>query len=218
METCINCNGKAIKHGKSSTGKQRYSCKNCHKTFLKTYTYNACKHGTNSVITRYLKEGLGIRSIARLLEISPTTILKRILEISKSITKPYISFGKCYEVDEIKTFIKHKSKRYWIVYAFQRDTKQVLDFAVGKRSNATLLKVINTLLLSNVQKIYTDKFPNYKHIIPEDIHKTTVYGTNHIERMNLTLRTHLKRLNRRTICFTRSLQMLSACLKIYFWS
>ncbi|HMW09684.1 MAG TPA: transposase, partial [Bacteroidia bacterium] len=31
------------------------------------------------------------------------------------------------------------------------------------------------------------------------------------------LRTHLKRLNRRTICFTRSAIMLFACLKIYFW-
>uniref|UniRef100_UPI0038B39A68 IS1 family transposase n=1 Tax=Flavobacterium soli TaxID=344881 RepID=UPI0038B39A68 len=44
------------------------------------------------------------------------------------------------------------------------------------------------------------------------------FGTNHIERNNLTLRTHLKRLNRRAICFSKSLIVLVFVLKIYFWS
>ncbi|WP_394801047.1 IS1 family transposase [Niabella ginsengisoli] len=43
------------------------------------------------------------------------------------------------------------------------------------------------------------------------------FGTNHIERYNLSLRTHLKRLARRSICFTKSLKILQAILKIYFW-
>ncbi|MFY1046718.1 IS1 family transposase [Chryseobacterium sp. GP-SGM7] len=36
--------------------------------------------------------------------------------------------------------------------------------------------------------------------------------------MNLNIRTHLKRLNRRTICFSKSNLILIAILKIYFWS
>ena len=50
------------------------------------------------------------------------------------------------------------------------------------------------------------------------LHSVKRFGTNHIERKNLTLRTHLKRLNRGTICFSRSLIVLNAVLKIYFWS
>jgi IS1 family transposase len=34
---------------------------------------------------------------------------------------------------------------------------------------------------------------------------------------NLLVRTHLKRLNRKTICFSRSLTVLMAVLRIYFW-
>ena len=49
-------------------------------------------------------------------------------------------------------------------------------------------------------------------------HKTSLYGTNHIERNNLTIRTHIKRLTRRTICFSRNVDMLYATLKIYFWA
>ncbi|WP_188464902.1 IS1 family transposase [Marivirga lumbricoides] len=38
-----------------------------------------------------------------------------------------------------------------------------------------------------------------------------------MERKNLSLRTHLKRLNTRSICFSKSKVMLIACLTIYFW-
>jgi insertion element IS1 protein InsB len=57
----------------------------------------------------------------------------------------------------------------------------------------------------------------YQALVPGEIHTSNAYNINYIERNNLNLRTHLKRLSRRTICFTRSLLMLTACLKIYFW-
>nr|WP_307462315.1 IS1 family transposase [Chryseobacterium sp. SORGH_AS_0447] len=50
------------------------------------------------------------------------------------------------------------------------------------------------------------------------MHSTKRFGTNTIERLNLTIRTHLKRFNRRTICFTESKIILKAILKIYFWA
>ncbi|HEX2845848.1 MAG TPA: IS1 family transposase [Chitinophagaceae bacterium] len=54
--------------------------------------------------------------------------------------------------------------------------------------------------------------------MPSDRHIANAYNINHIERNNLNLRTHLKRLSRRTICFSKSITMLEACLKIYFWN
>lgn len=64
--------------------------------------------------------------------------------------------------------------------------------------------------------VYTDKLKSYQSLIPSAIHKVIRFGTNHIERTNLTLRTHLKRLNRKTICFSKSEVMLKAVLNIYF--
>lgn len=214
---CPICNSKAIKNGKTTTDIQRYKCNSCNYRFQDNYSYKAYHKSTNCQIAKLIKEGVGIRGIARLLAISTTTVLKRIVSISKALPKPRISFGKTYEVDEIRTFVKHKKCLIWIVYALQKDTKQVVDFAVGKRTNKTLNKVVETLLLSDTKKIFTDKLPNYRFIIPDEIHNTKFRGTNHIERMNLSLRTHLKRLNRRTICFSKSVIMLIACLKIYFW-
>lgn len=109
MKNCINCKSKTIKYGKTANSKQRYRCTICYKTFLLDYTYHAYNLHTNTFIIKYIKEGVGIRGIARLFAISTTTVLKRILSISKTLAKPIISFGKSYEVDEIRTFVKHRS-------------------------------------------------------------------------------------------------------------
>ncbi len=207
-----------VKNGKTRYGKQRYLCKNCGKTQVENYTYHAWKRETNRQIITLTKEGLGIRSTARVLRISPTTLLKRILSIAKNIPKPFVPKGKSYEVDEIRSFIKSKNRLIWIVYALEKESKNVANFCVGARTNKTLNHVLTTLHLSDAQSIYTDKLRNYTYLIDKKIHKTKNFGTNHIERNHLTLRTHLKRLNRKTICFSRSLLILSSILKIYFWS
>lgn len=215
---CMYCQSEnVVKSGKTSNNKQRYFCKKCSKRFIRTYEYYAYHFQTNHLIVQFTKEGLGIRSIARILKISTTTLLKRILLIAEKIPVPLIFKMKNYEVDEMRTFVKKKSKLVWIVYALERCTKTVVSFSVGARTNKTLNVVLKTLQLSEAKRVYTDKLPAYKFLLPNSIHRTNFRGTNHIERMNLNLRTHLKRLNRRTICFSKSIVLLSACLKIYFW-
>jgi insertion element IS1 protein InsB len=216
QKKCNHCNNRCVKNG-TAYGKQRYLCNTCKHSFVGHYTYKAYQGNTDRDIKEHVKEGCGIRSIARLLNISSTTVLKRIMQLSKKFTKPVILMGKEYELDELCTYIKRKAQLIWIVYAIRRDTKEVIDFKVGRRTNKTLKHVTDTLILSGAQKIYTDRLQQYRFLLPEEIHCTKQYETNHIERKNLTLRTHLKRLNRRTICFSRSISVLSACLSIYFW-
>ena len=108
--------------------------------------------------------------------------------------------------------------RGWVVYALCSETKQVIDFTVGKRNKRTLRVVVNTLLQSGMKIIKTDRLNIYRSLIPPKLHIANAYNINHIERNNLNLRTHLKRLSRRTICFSKNLAMLDACLRIYFWS
>src|SRR5882757_6803826 len=84
---CSICKAGTYRHGRTITGKQRYKCKTCNKTFIKDYTYQSYIIPDNTV-TALVKEGCGIRSIARLLRICCTTVLKRILSIAKNIPKP----------------------------------------------------------------------------------------------------------------------------------
>ncbi len=216
---CPYCkNHKIIKNGSSKSKKQQYLCKSCGKRFLDYYTYNACHKKINSEIIHFTKEGLGIRSTARVLQISATTLLKRIISIADKISRPFISKGKIYEVDELRTYIKNKTKLIWIVYALERGSKKIVSFNIGSRTNKTLKVVLDTLHLSQAKRIYTDGLKNYRFLISKKMHQVTRFGTNSIERMNLNLRIHLKRLNRKTVCFSRSVMILNAVLKIYFWS
>ncbi|MDO5663623.1 MAG: IS1 family transposase [Bacteroidia bacterium] len=206
-----------VKNGKTANGKQRYSCKHCHKRFITHYTYNAYRADTNRKIIQFTKEGLGIRSTARVLAISVTTLLKRILLIASNIKQPPIAKGKTYEVDEMRIFIGKKSRLRWLVYALDRESKEVVTFNIGRRTNHTLSVVLKSLFYSNPKIIYTDKLKNYGYLIRRKIHRTIFRCTNHIERKNLTLRTHLKRLNRKTICYSKIATILTAIIKIYLW-
>lgn len=216
--SCSKCVGEDfIKYGKTNYGKQRYQCRVCKSISVLQYSYKAYKKELNADIIRLTKEGLGIRSTARVLEISTTTLLKKIIVIADRIFQPLISYNQSYELDEMRIFVRKKNNPVWLVYAINKNTKQIVGFYVGRRNNTTLNAVIKTLINSKPSKIYTDKLRNYQYLIPKKIHKTTRFGTNTIERKNLDLRTHLKRLNRRTICFSRSILVLTAILKIYFW-
>lgn len=157
--SCIKCGDSEksmVKNGKSQVGKQRYICKSCGKTRVESYTYNAYIPNINSQIITLTKEGMGIRSTARVLHISPTTLLRRIVAISQSIRQPPVPKNKSYEVDEIRTFLKSKSQQIWIVYALEKATRRIVSFAVGSRSNRTLNIVLDTLHLAQAQSIFTD--------------------------------------------------------------
>ncbi len=213
--TCKFCGGYCVKNGYQRNGKQRLKCKNCHKKQQEEYSYFAYNSTINGDITSYIKEGVGIRGLARLLQISTTTLMARIITIAKNVVAPHITAGSVYEVDEIKTFVARKKDHIWIAYALNRKDKSIACFTVGPRTNETLSRVLDKL--SNADRIYTDGLRQYKTLIPATRHRTTNRGTNHIERHNLTIRTHIKRLTRRTICFSRKIGMLYAILKIYFW-
>lgn len=217
-KNCNYCNGVTIKHGSTKSGNQRRKCKLCKKTQVTAYIYKAYNTNINNYIIQLTKEGLGIRSTARVLQISTTTLLKKLLQIANDIPRPVISKHKVYEVDELCTYVKKKSRQVWVVYALDRSTKSVVSFAVGTRTSRTLNIVTKTLLNAHAKAIHTDRLKQYASLIPKEIHHKKQFGTNHIERCNLSLRTHLKRLTRRSICFSKSKAMLSAILKIYFWA
>lgn len=191
---------------------------NCKCSFQVQYKYQSYITDDSQIIL-LTKEGCGIRSTSRILSVSVNTVLRRITKIARNIKRPFPVFkGKAYEVDEIFTYVKYKENRICIAYSFEVGSGNVIDFVVGRRNKTNLRKVTDTLILSDALKITTDKLNIYKELIPHEMHSTKFKGINRIERNNLNLRTHLKRLNRKTICYSKSLAVLTAVVKIYFWS
>src|SRR5690606_11683556 len=177
VRICTVCQIKVIRHGYTKSGVIRYRCNSCGKTQVENYTYKAYNATTNRQIIALTKEGLGIRSTARVLAISPTTLLRRIVLIAQNISRPVIIRGKTYEVDEIRTFLKRKDKLIWIVYALERESRKVVSFYIGARTNKTLNVVLKTLHFAKAKHIFTDKLKHYKYLIKKTVHKITPFGT-----------------------------------------
>ena len=125
---CKLCTSRSVKDGVTSNQTQRYRCKSCNLRFQQEYKNKACLPEIDTSIVTLTKEGCGIRSISRIINISRTTVLKRILSISKSIRKPPILLGRTYEVDEMMAFIGNKERRICITYALDRQSKEVVSF------------------------------------------------------------------------------------------
>jgi insertion element IS1 protein InsB len=216
---CKNCKCRCVKNGKHKTGVQRYYCKGCRLYQQLRYIYKGCEKSIVKEIEKLTTESCGIRSISRVLEISEGKVIKSIKQLYRERlkVKRTILFGKEYELDEMRTYIGNKKRKYWVVYAIDRATREVVDFKVGKRTTRTLKRIVDTLLLAKAKKIYTDKLNIYKSLIPETLHERSKYKINRIERKNLSVRTHLKRLSRKTICFSKTISMLEATLGVYFW-
>jgi transposase-like protein len=84
-----------VAYGKTATGKQRFRCQNarCEKqTFLQAYSYQGCLPEVKHQIVEMTLNGSGVRDIARVLQISPTTViaaLKKRPQSSSTLTKPW---------------------------------------------------------------------------------------------------------------------------------
>ena len=214
---CSQCDGQCVRKGMRS-GVQQYRCSVCGRYQRELYQYKAYGKDVDRWIVALVKESCGIRSIARLMGLSPTTVIARIKRIAKHLRPNMpIRMGRNYEVDELATYCRKKKNRVYLAYAFDRAERRVVSLAVGRRTKAMLAPVIATLQLADARTITTDGLDIYRTLIPTAIHRVKQFGINRIERHNLTLRTHLKRLARRTICYTKSLAMLRACAVIRCW-
>jgi transposase-like protein len=78
-----------VKHGKSTEGKQRYKCRNtdCSRsTFILQYSYRGYGSEVKQQIGDMAVNGSGIRDTARVLKISPTTVIEELKKRSPSRT------------------------------------------------------------------------------------------------------------------------------------
>ena len=71
-----------MRHGKSLEGKQRYRCRQClegrGRTFLLDYAYAGQSPEVKQQVIEMAMNASGIRDTARVLHISPTTVLKEL--------------------------------------------------------------------------------------------------------------------------------------------
>ena len=107
-------------------------------------------------------------------------------------------------MDEFWSFVKNKSNQRWTWYAIDKNSGIILAWHNGKRRDEDFLVLLELLKPFDIDRYYTDDWGAYSKYIPPLKHQIGKDQTWKIERKNLNFRTHIKRLNRKTICFSKN--------------
>jgi insertion element IS1 protein InsB len=119
------------------------------------------------------------------------------------------------EMDEFWSYVGNKGNRRWTWYAIDRKSGIVLAWQNGKRDNETCAKLLEKMECFPIRSYSTDNWESYTSLLPAEKHFIGKANTWKIERKNLNFRTHIKRLCRKTICFSKSEEVHDKLIGIY---
>jgi insertion element IS1 protein InsB len=115
--------------------------------------------------------------------------------------------GLTSELDEMWSYVGKKAKPRWLWHAIDHHSGAVLAYVFGRRQDAVFLQLQALLEPFGITRFYTDGWGAYaRHIDPEQ-HQVGKEHTQKIESKHINLRTRIKRLVRRTICFSKTTTM-----------
>jgi transposase-like protein len=82
---CPRCQSALVyRHGQSQKGYDRFRCRECHRVFQLTYTYEARKPGVKEQIVEMAFNGSGVRDTARVLKIGLNTVIRALKNSRRS--------------------------------------------------------------------------------------------------------------------------------------
>jgi insertion element IS1 protein InsB len=111
------------------------------------------------------------------------------------------------EVDEMWSFVGKKHEPRWLWHAIDHWSGRVLAYVFGRRTDEVFVQLKALLEPFGITHYHTDYWGAYTRHLDAAEHTPGKRSTQKIERRHLTLRTRIKRLTRKTICFSKSIQM-----------
>jgi insertion element IS1 protein InsB len=111
------------------------------------------------------------------------------------------------ELDEMWSFVGDKEHQRWLWHAIDHCTGAVVAYVFGDHKDNVFLELKELLEPFGIRRFYTDDWGAYERHLESEEHEVGKQNTQKIERKHLTLRTRIKRLARKTICFSKTCQM-----------
>jgi insertion element IS1 protein InsB len=119
------------------------------------------------------------------------------------------------EVDEMWSFVGKKKDQRWLWHAIDHRSGRVLAYVFGRRKDEVFVRLKALLELFGITRYHTDHWGAYARHLALEEHQPGKRHTQKIERKHLTLRTHIKRLVRKTICFSKSIEMHDIVIRLF---
>ena len=123
--------------------------------------------------------------------------------------------GLTSELDEMWSYVGKKAEPRWLWHAIDHHRGTVLAYVFGRRKDEVFLELKELLAPFGITRFYTDGWGAYeRHLDPEQ-HTIGKAHTQKIESKHINLRTRIKRLVRRTICFSKTIAMHDLVLGLF---
>jgi transposase-like protein len=177
-ERCYHCGSESlIKNGKDPNGKQRYQCKDCKRASGENPDYGYSEARKEELIKAY-QERSSMRGISRTFGISRQTLsswLKKARTtppLEQTLVEPDAPEKVELELDEMWSFVPHKSKKRWVWLAVCRQTRQVVAGVIGGRGIATCQELWENIPeLYKQGLIFSDFWEAYQTVMPDEQHQ-----------------------------------------------
>ena len=122
-------------------------------------------------------------------------------------------------VDDICSFAGRKQDQRWLWHAINHHTGVVLTYGFARRQDEVFLKLKALLEPFGITRHDTDDWGADTRPIDPEHHQPGKRHTQQMECQHLRLRTRIKRLRRKTICFSKSIQrhdmVIGLCINRY---
>lgn len=123
------------------------------------------------------------------------------------------SIPEIAQVDELPTFVGAK-KKLWLWTAVNKGTPGILAWVIGDRSAETFKRLWKIIRGWKCFFYVTDGYAVYSSLIDDADHLVSKTYMTRVEGENTRLRHYLARLHRRTLCYSKSEEMLKLSIRL----
>jgi insertion element IS1 protein InsB len=105
------------------------------------------------------------------------------------------------------SYVGKKAHQHWLWHAIDHHTGKVLAYVFGRRQDEAFLRLKALLEPCGITRYDTDGWGTYERHVNAEQHTVGKEHMQRIESKHINLRTRLKRLVRRTLCFSKTARM-----------
>ena len=105
------------------------------------------------------------------------------------------------------SFVQSKQQQRWLWHAIDHASGKILAYVLAPHEDSAFVQLKALLQPFGITRFFTDGWGSYQRYLEQQLHTIGKSNTQKIERKHLTLRTRIKRLARKTICFSKSTKM-----------
>ena len=213
---CPECGSQHIRKNGHRGDKQNYICVSCRRQFIDCYEPDGYSDDVRRLCIRMSVNGMGFRGISRVTGIAHTSVINWVKQVGGCLPDAYepAEIPQVGELDELETFVGRKRDKVWIWTVVDHFRPGIVGWVIGNHSAETFRGLWQAIAWWHCFFWVSDGNPVYPGFIPEGDQIVSKTYMTRVEGENTRLRHYLARLHRKTLCYSKSMEMLKHSVRL----